>query len=112
MVKTYLFLGAAIVLETVATSSLKASQQFTRLWPTLTMVVCYIGSYYFLSLTLRHMSLGVAYAIWCALGIILVAVIGVIVFKQSLDGAAIAGLALIVLGVLVINLFSKAVYQH
>lgn len=111
MLKTYLFLTAAIVLETIATSSLKASHQFTRLWPSLVVVSGYAGSYYCLSRVLEHMSLGVAYAIWCALGIILVALIGYLVFGQKLDLPALLGLGLIVAGVVVINLFSKAVYQ-
>ena len=111
MMKTYLLLAAAVAFETVATSSLKASNEFTRLWPTAIMIVCYGLSYYCLSLTLRHMSLGVAYALWCALGIILVAVIGIVCFKQRLDAPAIIGMFFIVLGVVIINLFSKAVYQ-
>ncbi len=111
MLKTYLFLFAAIVLETVGTSSLKASHQFTRPLPSLVVAVCYGGSYYCLTQVLKHMALGVAYAVWCALGIVLVAVIGVVVFKQRLDAPAVIGMGLIVAGVLVINLFSKAVYQ-
>lgn len=111
MVKTYLLLTAAVIFETVATSSLKASEQFTKLLPTIGSLVCYAVSFYCLSQVLRHMSLGVAYAIWCALGIILVAAIGLVVFKQRLDTPALIGIALIVLGVLVINLFSKAIYQ-
>lgn len=109
--KTYLFLVTAIVLETVATSSLKASREFTRLWFSLVVVVGYSGSYYCLTQVLKHMALGVAYAIWCALGIVLVALIGVAVYKQRLDAPAIIGMGLIVAGVVVINLFSKAIYQ-
>ena len=112
MIKVYLFLTAAIVFEVVATSSLKASEQFTRLWPTVLMITGYGLSYYCLSQVLRDMSLGVAYAIWCALGIVLVAVIGVVWFKQRLDLPAVVGMGLIVAGVVVINLFSKAVYQE
>jgi len=111
MMKTYLLLAVAVAFETVATSSLKASNQFTRLWPTVSMIVCYGFSYYFLTLVLRHMSLGVAYALWCALGIVLVAAIGIVVFKQRLDTPAVIGIFFIVLGVVIINLFSKAVYQ-
>jgi Membrane transporters of cations and cationic drugs len=76
------------------------------------MITAYGLSYYCLSLVLRNMSLGVAYAIWCALGIILVALIGVVYFKQRLDLPAVIGMGLIVAGVVVINLFSKAVYQE
>jgi len=111
MMKTYLLLAVAVAFETVATSSLKASNQFTRLWPTVTMIVGYGFSYYCLALVLRHMSLGVAYALWCALGIVLVAVIGIVLFKQRLDAPAVIGIAFIVVGVIIINLFSKAVYQ-
>lgn len=111
-VKVYVLLTAAIVFETVATSSLKASEEFTRLGPTALMITAYGLSYYCLSLVLRNMSLGVAYAIWCALGIILVALIGVVYFKQRLDLPAVIGMGLIVAGVVVINLFSKAVYQE
>ncbi len=111
MLKTYLLLTLAVVLETIATSCLKTSEQFTRLGPSLAVVAGYFASFYCLSLVLRHMSVAVAYAIWCALGITVVALIGVVVFKQRLDAPAVIGLALIVAGVLVINLFSRVVYQ-
>ena len=105
---TYLTLGAAIVLEIIATSFLKASEGFTRLWPSLVTAVGYAGSFYCLSLTLKVLPIGVVYAIWSGVGIVLTAVVGWFVFKQRLDAAAIGGMALIVAGVLVINLFSKS----
>ena len=105
----YIPLILAIALEVVGTSFLQRSAQFTRLWPTVGMAVCYLGSFYLLSLTLRMLPLGVAYAIWSALGIVLVALIGLLMFGQRLDLPAVIGLALIVAGVVVINLFSKSV---
>lgn len=106
---TYLHLAVAIVAEVIATSALKASDGFTRLGPSLFVVVGYSVAFYFLSLTLRVMSVGVAYAIWCGAGIVLVSLIGWLVLGQKLDGAALGGMGLIIAGVVVINLFSKSV---
>ena len=106
---TYAFLFTAIVLEVIGTSALKASEQFTRLLPILVMVACYGTSFFFLSLVLRTLPVGIAYAIWSGLGIVLISLVGVIWFKQSLDVPALIGLALIVSGVVVVNLFSKAI---
>jgi small multidrug resistance pump len=106
---TYLHLAIAIVAEVIATSALKASDGFTRLGPSLFVVVGYAVAFYFLSLTLRTMSIGVAYAIWCGAGIILIALIGWLVLGQKLDIAAILGMVLIVAGVAVINIFSKSI---
>ena len=103
----YLPLAIAIALEVVGTSLLQRSQQFTKLWPTLGMAVCYLASFYLLSLALRVLPLGIAYAIWSALGIVLVALIGLFVFHQRLDLPAVIGLVLIIAGVVVINLFSQ-----
>lgn len=105
----YVPLVFAIALEVVGTSMLQRSAQFTRLWPTLGMAICYLASFYLLSLSLRVLPLGVAYAIWSALGIVLVALIGLLVFGQRLDLPAVIGLGLIASGVIVINLFSKSV---
>jgi small multidrug resistance pump len=107
MPSAYLSLALAIGLEVVGTSLLQRSAQFTRLWPTLGMAICYIASFYLLSLSLRVLPLGIAYAIWSALGIVLIALIGLLVFGQKLDLPAVIGLALIVAGVVVVNLFSK-----
>ena len=103
----YLALVLAIGLEVVGTSFLQRSAQFTRLWPTVGMALCYLASFYLLSLALRVLPLGVAYAIWSALGIVLVALIGLFVFHQRLDLPAVIGLGLIVAGVIVVNLFSQ-----
>jgi small multidrug resistance pump len=106
---TYAFLFTAIVLEVIGTSALKASEQFTRLLPILVMVACYGTSFFFLSLVLRTLPVGIAYAIWSGLGIVLISMVGVFWFKQPLDLPALAGLGLIIAGVVVVNLFSKSV---
>ncbi|MEM1078348.1 MAG: SMR family transporter [Pseudomonadota bacterium] len=103
----YLILIGAITAEVVATSALQASQQFTRLGPSLTVVVGYGISFYLLSLTLKVMPLGIVYALWSGMGLMLVAGIGWLVFGQRLDLPAIIGLVLILAGILVINLFSQ-----
>ncbi|MBT0780625.1 MULTISPECIES: DMT family transporter [Paracoccus] len=108
-VLTYATLFTAITLEVVGTTFLQRSEQFTRLVPTLLMGLCYAGSFYFLSLALRAMPLGIAYAIWSGLGIVLVSLIGLVVFGQRLDFAAVVGLSMIVAGVVIVNLFSGSV---
>ncbi|OEC98440.1 MULTISPECIES: SMR family transporter [unclassified Rhizobium] len=105
----YAMLLIAIVLEVIGTTALQMSQQFTRLGPTVVLVVCYAAAFYCLSVTLRVIPVGIAYAIWSALGIVLISMVGVVLFRQKLDLAAIIGLALIIAGVLVVNLFSKSV---
>ncbi|MDL2226151.1 QacE family quaternary ammonium compound efflux SMR transporter [Deltaproteobacteria bacterium OttesenSCG-928-M10] len=109
MTKAYLFLTLAICLEVTGTSLLKISGEFTRPLPTIGLILCYLGSFYCLSLVLRTMNIGVAYAIWCAAGIVLVSAVGLLFFKQELDLPAVIGLGMIVAGVLVVNLFSKTV---
>lgn len=106
---TYVFLAFAIVAEVIATSALKASEAFTKLWPSVVTVVFYCIAFYLLSLTLRTMSVGVAYALWSAFGIVLVSIVGLVVFKQTLDAPAILGLGMIIAGVVVINVFSSSV---
>ncbi|WP_322626724.1 SMR family transporter [Paracoccus beibuensis] len=105
----YVPLLAAISLEVLGTSMLQRSEQFTRLWPTLGMAVCYLASFYLLSVTLKVMPLGVAYAIWSACGVALVALVGWVAFGQRLDGPAVLGMTLIVAGVVIINVFSRTV---
>jgi len=105
----YLFLGVAIIAEVIGTSALKASDRFTRLGPSLVTVVAYCAAFYCLSLTLRTIPIGVAYAIWSALGIVLISLVGWTFFKQALDLPAILGMGLIIAGVVVINFFSKTV---
>ncbi|MCR9229639.1 MAG: SMR family transporter [bacterium] len=109
MLTSYLALGVAIVLEVIGTSALQASQQFTRPVPTTITVVTYLSAFYFLSLALKMIPVGIAYAIWSGVGIVLISCVGLILFKQKLDLSAILGLALIIAGVLVINLFSQTV---
>lgn len=106
--KIYLFLGTAIVLEVFATAMLKASDSFTRLWPSLATTVGYAASFYCLSVVLRTMPVGIAYAIWSGVGIVITAIVARIVFGQQLDAPALAGMGLIIAGVLVINLLSKS----
>jgi small multidrug resistance pump len=106
-VKTYLLLFVAIVAEVVATSALKASENFTRPLPSLLVVVGYSTAFFLLSITLKTLPIGVAYAIWSGVGTALVAVVGWLYYRQSLDLPAILGLTLIIAGTLVLNLFSK-----
>jgi len=105
----WVYLAIAILFETIGTTALKASDGFSRLWPSLVVVLAYALSFWLLALVLRVIPVGVAYAVWSGLGICLIAVIGWIVFGQRLDAGALAGIGLIVAGILVINLFSGAV---
>lgn len=107
MPKHYVYLLIAVLLETFATSNLPASQQFTRFWPSLFVVIGFAGAMYFLTLTLRVMPVGVVYALWSGLGIVFIAAIGWIVYRQALDAWALFGMALIIAGIAVINLMSK-----
>lgn len=109
MLATYAYLGIAIVAEVCATSALKASENFTRLGPSIVTVLGYVIAFYFLSLTLRTMPTGIAYAIWSGVGIVLISLVGALFFKQHLDGPALLGIALIIAGVVVMNVFSKSV---
>lgn len=109
MAVTYLFLGIAILAEVCATSALKLSDGFTRPGPAVVTVLGYGVSFYFLSLTLKVLPTGIVYAIWSGIGIVLISLIGWVWFKQNLDPPAILGMGLIIAGVAVINLFSKAV---
>ena len=105
----YLYLALAIIFEVIGSSFIKMSDGFTRLFPTLAVAAAYLVCFYFLSLALRGLSLGVAYAIWGGLGIVLTTVISVVVFKQHIDLPAIIGVLMIVGGGFVLNFFSKAV---
>ncbi|WP_136796347.1 MULTISPECIES: DMT family transporter [Desulfosediminicola] len=106
---TYVYLALAITFEVIATSALKASEEFTRVIPSIIVVVGYGLAFYLLSLVLRTMPVGVAYALWCGLGVVLVSLVSMVVYKQSLDMPAVIGMAVIVLGVVIINVFSKTV---
>ncbi len=105
----YLYLTIAVVTEVVATSALAASHGFTKLVPSLVTVVGYGVAFYFLLLPLRTIPVGIVYAIWSGLGIVLIAAVGAVWFRQPLDLAAVIGLGLILAGVVVVNLFSRTV---
>ena len=105
----WVYLLLAIVSEVVATSALKSPESFSRLWPSVLTVVGYGVAFYLLSLTLREMPVGIAYAIWSGVGIVLVSLAAVVLFGQKLDLPALIGMGLIVAGVIVINVCSKSV---
>jgi small multidrug resistance pump len=104
---TYIYLSIAIIGEVIATSALKPSAGFSKLLPSMLVIAGYGTAFYFLSLTLRTMPIGIVYALWSGVGVALISVIGWVVFKQSLDLAAIVGITLIVIGVVILNVFSK-----
>ncbi|MBO1325392.1 multidrug efflux SMR transporter [Acetobacter sp. TBRC 12305] len=107
--KSFVLLALAIVSEMIGTSCLAASQGFARWLPAVASLVAYGFAFYCLSIPLKTMPVGVIYAIWAGAGVVLSAVVGLVVFRQSLDLPALAGIALIVAGVLVINLLSSSV---
>lgn len=104
---TWFYLFVAIAAEVIATSTLNATQSFTRLWPSLVVVCGYGTAIFFLTLTLKTLPVGIAYAVWSGVGVAAVAVIGWFFLNQKLDLAAILGICLIVAGVLIIHLFSR-----
>ncbi|EIL98369.1 multidrug efflux SMR transporter [Rhodanobacter sp. 115] len=104
----WLSLTIAIIAEVIGTSALKASEGFSRPWPSVLVVVGYAAAFYFLSLTLRRIPIGIAYAVWAGAGTVLITVIGAVVFRQKIDLAGGIGIGLIVAGVLVLNLLSKS----
>ncbi|WP_273868333.1 SMR family transporter [Serratia odorifera] len=103
----FIYLTMAIIAEVIATTMLKASEGFTRLWPSLVVVVGYGVAFWGLSMVVKTMPLGIVYAIWSGMGIVLVSIAAVFVYNQKLDWPAIIGMGLIITGVLVINLLSK-----
>lgn len=104
----WFYLAGAIGFEIVATSALKATAGFTRPLPSVVVVLGYAAAFYCLSVALRVIPMGIAYAIWSGNGIVVVSFVGLLVYRQRLDGAALLGIALILAGTLVINLFSTA----
>jgi len=104
----WVLLGFAIFSEVIATSSLKSTEGFTKLWPSLLVLIGYSAAFYFLSLTLDTIPIGVAYAVWSGIGVAGIALVSVLFFDQRLDAAAIIGMGLIVAGVVVLRLFSDA----
>ncbi|MEC3862125.1 SMR family transporter [Mesobacterium sp. TK19101] len=104
----WLTLTFAILAETIGTTALQASQQFTRPLPSLIVVISYAIAFYLLALALKSIPVGIAYAIWSGLGIVFIALIGFVAFNQRLDLPALLGMGLILAGIVVINLFSQA----
>jgi|TARA_B100000700_G_scaffold237891_1_gene264238 small multidrug resistance pump len=104
---TYVFLALAIIAEVVGTTALKASEEFSRFWPSVLVVVCYGLAFYLLSLALRTLPVGIAYAFWAGLGIVLVTLIGIVVYGERPDLPAVLGLGMIIGGVVVIQVFSS-----
>lgn len=107
MLKVYLLLVAAVLCEGLGTTSLQASQQFTRFWPSVGVVIGFGASFYLLMIVLKYLPLGVTYAMWSGLGICLTAFLGWAVYRQGVDLAALTGMGLIIAGIAVINLFSS-----
>ena len=107
--KNWLILFIAILSETIATTALKASEGFTVLLPSILVVIGYCLSFYFLSLTLRTIPVGIAYAVWSGVGVALVTLFGVLVYNQKLDFSALVGISLIMLGVVVLFSFSDSI---
>tara|TARA_B100001027_G_C16262699_1_gene330284 strand:+ start:1145 stop:1459 length:315 start_codon:yes stop_codon:yes gene_type:complete len=101
-------LTLAILSEVTATSFLKSSEGFTKLWPSVIVILGYCLAFYFLSLTLDTIPIGVAYAVWSGVGIASIAIVSVIFFDQKIDTAAIIGMGLIIAGVVVLRVFSEA----
>jgi len=108
---SYLLLGCAIVAEVIGTTALKYSDGMSKTVPTIVVITGYSVAFYLLSLALKSISVGVAYAIWSGLGIVLIALIGAVVFRERLDFPAYIGMGLIIAGVLVLNLVSKAAHR-
>jgi small multidrug resistance pump len=106
---TYVYLFLAIVAEVIATSSLKAAEGFTKLGPSLLVIIGYFAAFFLLSLVLRSMTVGIAYAIWSGVGIILLALVGAVAFREIPDTPAVIGMGLIIAGVIVIHVFSQTV---
>ena len=106
---SYLYLAVAIVAEVIATSALKSTEGFTRLVPSVVVIIGYVVAFYCLSITVRELPVGVVYAIWSAVGIVLVAAFAWLYYGQALDLPAVIGLGLIIAGVALVNLFSKTV---
>ena len=104
----WLYLAVAIGLEIIGTAALKAADGFTRPLPTIVLTICYIGTYYCLSVAFRTIPIGIAYAIWSGFGIVVISLVGLVIYRQKLDAAGLVGIALIIAGTLVINLLSTA----
>ena len=105
----YLYLTIAIVAEVIATCALKSSEEFSKLAPSVIVVIGYGVAFYFLSLVLKTIPVGMAYAMWSGLGIVLISIVGAVMFDQKLDLPAVIGMLLIITGGVVMNVFSNSV---
>jgi small multidrug resistance pump len=105
----WIYLSIAIVAEVMATTALRAAEGFTRLVPSIIVVAGYGIAFFFLSMTLKSIPVGIAYAIWSGVGMVLISIIGYFAYQQALDAPAVIGILLIIAGVTVINLFSKSI---
>lgn len=105
----WLAITIAIIFEVMATTALKASNEFTRLLPSVLVVVGYLTAFYFMTLSMRVLPVGIMYAIWSGIGIVLISILGWVFYRQALDIPAIIGMGLIIAGVVVINVFSKSI---
>lgn len=103
----YLYLALAVAAEVVGTTALKASMSFTKLVPTITLAVAYLIAFFFMSLVMRSLPVGITYALWSALGIVLITIASVYLFDEVLDLPAIIGIIMIISGIVIIQLFSK-----
>lgn len=106
---SYLYLVIAIMAEVAGTTALKSSEGFTKLLPSIVVLVGYGAAFYFLSLVLKNIPVGVAYAIWSGAGIVLISVVGLVMYGQKLDAPAIIGMAFIIFGIVIMNVFSSSV---
>ena len=104
----WVYLGLAIVSEVIATASLKSTEGFTRLVPSIVVLVGYSAAFYFLSLTLDTIPIGVAYAVWSGVGVATITMVSFVVYDQKIDAAGLLGIGLIVAGVVVLRMFSEA----
>jgi small multidrug resistance pump len=105
----WLALAIAIVAEVIATSTMKATNEFTRFWPSLVVVLGYGTGFYFMTISMRVLPIGIMYALWSGVGILVVSIMGWVIYRQALDIPAIIGMSFIVAGVVIINVFSKSI---
>ena len=103
---TWIYLGVAILSEVIATASLKSTEGFTKLWPSMVVLVGYSAAFYFLSLTLEDIPIGVAYAVWSGVGVATITIVSVVFMDRKIDLAGVLGIGLIVIGVIVLRLYS------